>query len=57
MTSFGVVILTMGARPVELRRGIESVLSQQGVQTDVVVVGNGWVPTDLPPGVKALALA
>lgn len=57
MTSFGVVILTMGARPVELRSGIESVLSQQGVQTDIVVVGNGWVPTDLPPGVKTLALA
>jgi len=57
VSSFGVVILTMGARPVELRRGIESVLSQQGVQTDIVVVGNGWVPTDLPPGVKTLALA
>ena len=56
MTSFGVVILTMGTRPVELRRGIESVLSQKGVTTDIVVVGNGWVPTDLPAGVKSLGL-
>ncbi len=56
MISFGVVILTMGTRPVELRRGIESVLSQKGVTTDIVVVGNGWVPTDLPAGVKSLGL-
>ena len=56
MISFGVVILTMGTRPVELRRGIESVLAQQGVTTDIVVVGNGWVPTDLPAGVKSLGL-
>jgi GT2 family glycosyltransferase len=32
------------------------VLGQQGVAVDVVVVGNGWVPVGLPPGVRALAL-
>jgi GT2 family glycosyltransferase len=29
---------------------------QRGVDVDVVVVGNGWVPEGLPAGVKALAL-
>ena len=53
---FGVVILTMGKRPVELRKAIESVIRQINVDTDIVVVGNGWEPADLPVGVKALAL-
>ena len=54
---FGVVVLTMGTRPEDLRRGLESVLEQQGVDTDIVVVGNGWVPTGLPPGVRGHGLA
>lgn len=52
--SFGVVILTMGKRPDDLRRAIDSVLAQQDVQCDVVVVGNGWEPVDLP--VRGLGL-
>lgn len=56
MTKFGVVILTMGTRPDELRRGIESVLNQKDVQTEIVVVGNGWIPVNLPLGVKSLGL-
>jgi len=55
-----VVVLTQGARPVELRRGVESVLAQRGVTTDIVVVGNGWDPAmadpALPSGVRTLAL-
>lgn len=54
---FGVVVLTMGQRPDDLRRGLESVLAQEGVTTDIVVVGNGWVPVDLPEGVRGHALA
>ena len=54
---FGVVVLSMGQRPEDLRRGLESVLAQEGVTTDVVVVGNGWVPVDLPDGVRGHALA
>jgi len=53
---FGVVVLTMGQRPDDLQRGLESLLGQQGVETDILVVGNGWVPTDLPEQVRALAL-
>lgn len=54
---FGVIILTMGKRPEDLRRAIDSVLAQHDVDVDVVVVGNGWEPVDLPEGVAALGLA
>ncbi len=54
--SFGVVILTMGKRPTELLRGVESVLNQEQVDLDVVVVGNGWDPDGLPESVKTLHL-
>lgn len=52
----GVVVLTQGDRPVELAEGIASVLAQDGVDTDIVVVGNGWNPTGLPDGVHGLGI-
>ena len=55
-TDYAVVLLTQGQRPAELRRALDSVLAQQGVTTQIVVVGNGWTPTDLPEGVQAVAL-
>lgn len=54
--SIGVVVLTMGNRPVELQRAFDSLLSQQGIALDVVVVGNGWDPTGLPEGFKSVYL-
>jgi len=55
-----VVVLTQGTRPEELRRGVDSVLAQTGVTTDIVVVGNGWDPATsdpaLPEGVRTLHL-
>jgi GT2 family glycosyltransferase len=53
---FGVVVLTQGKRPDDLRRALESVRTQQGVDTDLVVVGNGWQPSGLPAEVRAHAL-
>jgi GT2 family glycosyltransferase len=53
---FGCVVLTTGGRPDDLRLGLASLLDQRGVEVDVVVVGNGWVPAGLPGGVRALAL-
>lgn len=53
LPTFGVVLLTMGTRPQELARGLASLQSQSGVVLDIVVVGNGWQPVDLPEGVKA----
>jgi GT2 family glycosyltransferase len=50
------VVLTQGRRPRELRRAVESLLSQQEVEVDVAVVGNGWTPTGLPDGVRGVAL-
>mgnify|MGYP003675920623 CR=1 FL=1 len=52
----GVVVLTQGDRPDELARGIESVLAQEDVELDVVVVGNGWQPTGLPAGVRGIGI-
>ena len=46
----------MGTRPEHLRGAVDSLLAQEGVDVDVVVVGNGWEPTGLPAGVKTLAL-
>ncbi len=56
----GAVVLTMGTRPDDLARGIRSLLDQQGVDVDVVCVGNGWDPATaehaLPGGVRTLHL-
>lgn len=54
--SFGVVVLTMGRRPTELHRGLTSLLQQEGVALDIVVVGNGWEPTGLPEQVRGVHL-
>jgi GT2 family glycosyltransferase len=56
LPAVGVVVLTQGSRPEELARGIRSVLDQEGVTTDVVVVGNGWTPSGIPDAARALAL-
>jgi GT2 family glycosyltransferase len=52
----GVVSLTQGNRPDDLARGLASLAAQQGVKLDVIVVGNGWAPTGLPPRTKSLHL-
>ena len=54
--AFGCVVLTAGRRPEDLRAAVESLLRQQGVSTDVVVVGNGCCPGGVPDGVRVLAL-
>ncbi|MCS5721280.1 glycosyltransferase [Herbiconiux sp. CPCC 203407] len=50
------MLLTQGTRPEDLRRGALSLLAQQGVELDIVCVGNGWVPEGLPDAVRTLAL-
>ncbi len=54
--SFGAVVLSMGNRPDQLAQALRDLLNQRGVVLDVVVVGNGWQPVDLPPGVRSVAL-
>jgi GT2 family glycosyltransferase len=49
------VILTMGNRPAELTRAIDSVLAQQ-TDVELVVVGNGTAVPGLPPEVKTVVL-
>jgi GT2 family glycosyltransferase len=53
----GVVVLTQGLRSAELAAALGSLEVQQGIETEIVVVGNGWTPTVLPEGVRAVALA
>jgi GT2 family glycosyltransferase len=52
----GVVVLTMGNRPVEFARAIRSVLDQRGPAADVLVVGNGADVPEVPDGVRTLRL-
>jgi len=52
----GCVVLTQGDRPEDLRRALGSIAGQRDVEVDVVVVGNGWIPTGLPEGVKSVGL-
>ncbi|HWB65658.1 MAG TPA: glycosyltransferase [Mycobacteriales bacterium] len=54
--SVGCVVLSQGDRLPELQRALGSVLAQQGVTVDCLVVGNGWDPTGLPSGVRGLGL-
>lgn len=60
MPSVGVVILTMGNRPEGLAAAVASVVAQTGVETGIVVVGNGWDPASadppLPEGVMTVGL-
>ena len=54
--AWGCVVLTMGRRPESLHAAVSSLLAQRDVDLDVVVVGNGWQPEGLPPGVRGLGL-
>jgi len=52
---WSVVIVTQGDRPTSLSRAVASALGQ-GAAPEVVVVGNGWEPTALPPGVVTVTV-
>ncbi len=52
----GVVLLSMGNRPKELATALETLKDQQGVEMDVVLVGNGWVPEGIPDWVRTVYL-
>lgn len=54
--TIGVVILTMGDRPLELRALVESVQAQEGDPAAVVVLGQGVRLPELPDGVAAVEL-
>lgn len=54
--TIGVIILHMGDRPTELALALRTLRAQQGVDLDVVVVGNGWQPTGLPEWVREVYL-
>lgn len=47
-----VVLLSMGNRPEELARSLAALETQQGVEMDVVLIGNGWDPEGVPSWVR-----
>ncbi len=47
----------MGRRPADLDAALTSLLTQRGVELDVVVVGNGWRPVGLPAPVRGFGLS
>ena len=56
LPTVSVVVLTRGNRPQELSRAVTSALAQESVLAEVIVVGNGWSPVDLPPQVRTVHL-
>lgn len=48
----GVALLSMGNRPDELDAALEALGRQEGVDMDVVLVGNGWDPVGVPDWVR-----
>ena len=52
--TIGVVVLHMGDRPAELAHALATLRAQEGVDLDVVVVGNGWRPQGLPDWVRSI---
>jgi GT2 family glycosyltransferase len=56
LPSVGVVVLSQGTRMIELNRCLDSVRAQQGVDLEILVVGNGWEPRGIGSGVSALGL-
>lgn len=53
---FGAVVLTMGNRPKELARALASLVAQERVELDAVVVVNGSVDVEAPNGVRVVPL-
>lgn len=46
------MVLSMGDRTAELGRALDTLLAQDAVDLDVVLVGNGWEPTGIPSAVR-----
>ncbi|MFI8344028.1 glycosyltransferase family 2 protein [Streptomyces sp. NPDC085639] len=55
-TSVGAVVVTMNDRPEGFAQALDSLLAQEGVELDVVVVGNGHVPGSIPAGVRTIGV-
>lgn len=53
---FGAILLTMNDRPEDFPRALDSLLAQQDVELEIVVVGNGVVPEQVPDGIKTVTL-
>ncbi|WP_433216708.1 glycosyltransferase family 2 protein [Microtetraspora malaysiensis] len=55
-SAFGAVVLTMNDRPDEFPRAMASLQAQEGVDLEIVVVGNGCAPHNPPKDVRTIEL-
>ena len=55
MTRWSAIVVSQGDRPAELARAVGSLLAQEGVDVEVVVVGNGWEPSGLAEQVRTVS--
>lgn len=55
--TIGCVVLTQAKRPDDLKRAVESIIRQREVDVDLVVVGNGARPDNLPDDVEIKELS
>ncbi|WP_326812464.1 glycosyltransferase [Streptomyces scopuliridis] len=53
---YGAVLLTMNDRPDDFPLALKSLLAQTAVELEVVVVGNGVEPEQVPHGIKTVTL-
>ncbi|MFE2944708.1 glycosyltransferase family 2 protein [Streptomyces sp. NPDC059255] len=53
---YGAVLLTMNDRPEDFPLALKSLLTQTGIDLEVVVVGNGVTPEQVPDGIKTVTL-
>lgn len=52
----GAVVLSMGNRPNDLAVALRTLLAQESVHLDTVLVGNGWTPVGVDERVRTLSL-
>ncbi|WP_297742383.1 glycosyltransferase family 2 protein [uncultured Tessaracoccus sp.] len=52
LPTVGVALLSMGNRPKELAAALDALGRQEGVELDVMLVGNGWRPEGVPSWVR-----
>ncbi|MEV5506628.1 glycosyltransferase family 2 protein [Streptomyces orinoci] len=54
--TIGAVVLTMNDRPDDFPKAMSSLLAQEDIDLDIVVVGNGCHPAQVPDGVRTITL-
>lgn len=54
--AWSAIVVSQGTRPTELAEAVRSLLTQEDVDLEVIVVGAKWQPSGLPAGVRTVHL-